>query len=303
VRALDKGTQSIGFGGTGGSSDVSSRPLVDFVVIGAYKSGTTALHFLLAQHPELFVPARKEPSFFAMHGLDGGALSRTGVRSAEEYQRLFMRRGADELAGEVSPAYLTVPGTASRLQAMVPQVQIIGVLRNPVDRAYSDYLMAVREGVEKRDFLEVLSLVESRDYLKSGLYAAQLTPYFSTFPRDQIGLWLFDDLVDNGASMLSEIFQFLGVDPDVDLDWGVDRNRSGVPRSRLMGAWISRLRPSWRGSFARSFRARATNRLDRLLLTHPPMPPAARSRLVEFFSSDVAATEQLIGRPLQHWLR
>jgi hypothetical protein len=133
--------------------------LPDFLMIGAQKSGTSAIYAYLSQHPQVFTSENKEPGFFAFEGLqrsfagpDDARAGRDIVRDLERYRRLFREVGDKARAGEASSIYLYAPQAAERIHHYIPNAKLIAVLRDPVDRAYSAYRHLVRDGRESLSF-------------------------------------------------------------------------------------------------------------------------------------------------------
>src|SRR5206468_5150499 len=145
--------------------------LPNFIVIGAAKAGTTALYWYLAEHPAVFMSRVKETNYFAF-GLDGEGrllygdpeVHRFPVRSLSEYEHLFANAADAAAVGEASPIYLECPQAAARIRTLLPGARIICSLRHPVDRAYSNYLMALRH--QGRRFDPVRDLAPSPDWAR-----------------------------------------------------------------------------------------------------------------------------------------
>jgi Sulfotransferase family len=290
--------------------------LPSFLVIGAARSATTSLHHVLRAHAEVFVPERKEPNFFAYEGLPANADPgvATSITRLEDYARLFEGVTDEKAIGEVSPAYLVNPRSCERIHSLIPEAKLIAVLRNPVERAYSDYLMRVREGLEPlQDFGRALSEEEARYrlrhpggyYIRTGFYARQLKPYFRRFGADRVQVHLFEDLVGNPGETLASTFRFLGVDPDFRSGRLLRTNIAGMPRNRSVAAlfWL-RMRF---GRLASAVLPLETKRRIKTLmekgLDRPPLLPEHRKQLVEVYRDDIRELEKLLGRPLEHWLR
>ena len=285
--------------------------LPDFLVIGAYKSGSTALHEALQAHPQVFVPAQKGPSFFAFDGVEepDRPLPPGTVRRWEDYQALFDPAPAGSVRGEVSPEYLANPRAAGRIRERVPGARLVAILRNPVERAFSDYLMYVRDGLEpETDFGRALDAQDERRraaaptgyYVETGFYGRQLRPYFEAFPRERIQVHLFEDFAADPAAVLSGLFDFLGVDPALGEAPERAVNVSGVPRNALVAAAVRggrRLAPLLPAAARRRAKAALARGLDR-----PALAPEHRRRLVELYREDVAELERLLDRPLDRWL-
>jgi hypothetical protein len=283
----------------------------DFLVIGAYKSGSTALHEALQAHPQVFVPARKGPSFFAFDGVEepDRPLPPGTVRRWEDYRALFDPAPADSLCGEVSPEYLANPRAAGRIRERVPDARLVAILRNPVERAFSDYLMYVRDGLEpEADFGRALDAQEKRRhaaaptgyYVETGFYGRQLRPYFEAFPRERIQVHLFEDFAADPAAVLRSLFTFLGVDPAQGEAPERAVNVSGVPRNAVVAAAVRggrRLAPLLPAPVRRRAKATLARGLDR-----PALAPEHRRRLVELYREDVAELERVLDRPLDRWL-
>ncbi|MGH3018659.1 MAG: sulfotransferase family protein [Gaiellaceae bacterium] len=285
--------------------------LPDFLVIGAYKSGSTALHEALRAHPQVFVPPQKGPSFFAFDGVEqpDRPLPPGTVRRWEDYLALFDPAPAGSVRGEVSPEYLASPRAAGRIRERVPDVRLVAILRNPVERAFSDYLMYVRDGLEpETDFGRALDAQDERRraaaptgyYVETGFYGRQLRPYFEAFPHDRIQVHLFEDFAADPDTVLRSLFAFLAVDPA--LGGAPERavNVSGVPRNALVASAVRggrRLAPFLPAAARRRAKASLARGLDR-----PALAPEHRSRLVELYREDVAELERLLERPLDRWL-
>ncbi|HEX9660552.1 MAG TPA: sulfotransferase [Rhodothermales bacterium] len=144
--------------------------LPDFLVVGAAKSGTTSLYHLLRQHPDVFMSAVKEPGFFALKNRDlqfngpgdMNAIGRCSVNSLETYTALFDEAGSGVAAGEASNIYLYSPEAPPAIKAAIPNVKLIAMLRDPVERAFSAYLMMLRDNRETLPFKLALAQAEKR---------------------------------------------------------------------------------------------------------------------------------------------
>jgi hypothetical protein len=188
----------------------------DFIVIGAMKSGTSSLHSYLAQHPHVVTSEPKETDFFVKDRSEA---------KAERYASLFRDAPSDAAAGESSPNYTKAhlfPGIPQRIHAACPDVHLIYLVRDPVDRVVSHYQHELHRGREKRPFLEAL---ETKDkYLATSRYAWQLDHYLEVFPPQQLLVVTTSGLAQRPQAVLGDIFRFLGVDPDVPIDTSERRN-------------------------------------------------------------------------------
>ena len=290
--------------------------LPNFIVIGAAKAGTTSLYWYLAEHPAVFMSPVKETNYFA-YGVDADGRLLYGdpehhafpVKTLEEYRQLFTGAADSGAIGEASPIYLECPQAAQRIGALLPAAQIICSLRQPVDRAYSDYVMYLRHRGRSleptRDLTATAAWArpDSR-WMRIGRYYEQLSRYFETFPRSQIHVFLFDDLRRSPLRVAQEVYQLLEVDPLFVPDVNTPHAPGGLPASQAMErlftnrAVQSAIKP-W-------LPARAANWVRRLrrrnLRPSPPLPAELRQELTRHFHDDITKTSHLIGRSLQHWL-
>ena len=178
----------------------------NFFIVGAQKAGTTSLYHYLNQHPQVYMSPRKEPHFFeGMHS----EFRRPGRRSTPvsdlaAYQALFEGASDERAIGEASASYLYSTRAPDLIKSSVPNARIIAVLRNPADRAYSNFLHCVQVGREPLgSFAEALQAEQSRMrdkwgplwyYKHKGFYYAQVKRYLDTFGQGQVGVWLYEDL-------------------------------------------------------------------------------------------------------------
>ena len=284
----------------------------DFYVIGAPKCGTTSLYHVLRQHPDVFMSRRKEPHFFTDPDHLPSSYDRMGV---EAYLELFSNAPSDAVAGEASVTYLYSVDAARRIHEFTPDARFVAPLRNPVDRAYSEYWNSRRAGMETLSFDAAIDAEQERGawlhYVRKGFYARLLTPYVRAFGRVAIHICLFDDLRTDARSYYAAIFRFLGVDPSAEVDVSTVCNVGGAPRWPSAGPLHAMLRRTGRRPKALA-RALLPGGLVRLMRRGvygslinrdvPPMDPATRRRLQETYAADIQELQMLSRRDLAHWL-
>jgi len=200
--------------------------LPNFLVIGAGRSGTTSLHHYLGQHPDVFLPTNKAPSYFYCRDAPPAEdpylnlVSRNYfVRDFEEYQALFTEVRSERAIGEVSPVYLATTQAASRIAELIPEVKLLAIVRNPVERAYARFLGRRRDGLERRTSFSEIVREECKagllrddahgTYLASGFVFHFLESYLEQFPRESFCIRLFEDLKDDAEGLVSGLFEFL----------------------------------------------------------------------------------------------
>jgi hypothetical protein len=246
---------------------------LNFIVAGAQKSGTTALRYFLKKHPQITLPDRQEMHFFD----DEEIFSRQPV-DYELLHRHFRVRGASRtsfrlalinrrlLVGEVTPSYLYWKPAMERIRNYNPQIKLIILLRNPIDRAFAHWNMQQFKDREFLDFRDALKeeprriakplSIESRRfaYVDRGFYSEQLERVFKFFPREQVRIIKFENFRDRKQETLDEIFGFLGVKRLRNVR---DKDRNVVPYERAM-------RPEERKYLLGVFSAEIT-KLERML--------------------------------------
>jgi len=297
--------------------------LPNFLVIGAAKSGTTALYHYLKQHPEIFLSQLKEPRFFAFEGqkLDfrgpgDKAYRERIITDFEDYCRLFDGAEKNQAVGEMSPLYLSQPGTAARIARRLPGVKLIAILRHPAERAYSQFLMHRRDGHEPlRDFADALAAEQSRIennwlpiwfYRRRGFYFQQLSSYYEIFPENRIMVSLYEDFVADPLRLIRDICDFLGIEKDFAPDMTFRPNVSRMPRSRLLNRILLAPHPvkaALEKILSQNVRDRLRQRLLELNSTRAaPLSEELRRELTDGYRDDILRLQKLIGRDLTHWL-
>lgn len=189
------------------------RRLPDFLIIGVQKAGTSSLYYYLAQHPQIGMSLEKELHYYNYHVLRGKG--RGWYKSF--FPLKFKSRG--KITGEASPYYLFDGAAPARIKADIPNVKLIALLREPVDRAYSSYSMNKRQQ-QRADFPsfedaianEDMSQEESRLYLYRGRYAEHIRPWLACFPRDSILFVRSEEFFADPRAALDEVYDFLGVE-------------------------------------------------------------------------------------------
>lgn len=289
--------------------------LPNFVIIGAAKSGTTALYWYLQDHPEVYMSPLKETNFFAYGVDDHGRLlygdpelHRFPIKTQDEYAELFTGAGNAKTVGEASPIYLECPEAAVRIGLLLPDAQIICGLRDPVDRAYSDYLMYLRNRGRRfqpeKEFQPSARWAQpDSHWMQLGLYHDQLSRYYEAFPARNIHVFLFDDLKASEGEVVRGIYRFLEVDEGFAPNFDTPHNVGGVPVRMWLERFLTNgaiqriaapLVPKRAADWVRGLRMRNMDKV-------PPLPASLRAQLAEHFHTDLAKTAGLVGRDLSLW--
>ncbi len=298
---------------------MAERP--EFLIIGAARSGTTALHAYLRQHPQIFMPAHKEPNFFAFEGLDltcegpGADDINNSITRFSDYQRLFDSAPDTATCGEASPLYLYSERAPAQIKRHVPNARMVVILRNPVEQAFSHFMYATKQCIEpESDFTTALGLENKRladnwqplfGYSSFPRYAEQLSRYFAIFPKQQFLIRTYEDFQDKPNEVLKDIFGFIGVDVGFKPDMSQKLNAGGVPKNQALQNFLMKSNPITRAIglvVPPATRLRIRDRLAKLNLDRAEaMPDAARTILHQRLDDEIIRLEHLIARDLSAW--
>lgn len=318
----------------------------NFLIIGAMKCGTTSLHNYLSCHPQIFMSPMKEPKFFVYEncpqpkycGLDKdhpayrGAVDRRrgkkypfAITQLADYEDLFSKAQPGNAIGESSPLYLYHPRAAERIQHHVPHARLIAVLRNPVDRAYSQFKYHRKRGMEPIDefakALEMEPVRIQRDwypawfYKQRGFYYQQLKRYYGRFDRNQIRIYLYNNFCSDPEGMLKDIFRFLGVDetfiPDLSRRFNAGEGPMYRPKVEAVDRFLNNpntiksvIKKIMPLKLLRHIKARVENKNigSEFQFIVPPMSDEIRMQLQNEYREDILKLQDLIGKDLSGWL-
>lgn len=310
---------------------VASR--LNFFLIGAPKAGTTLLHARLSRHPEVYLSPLKEPNHYATDirpshfsrafkanlpsDLNGYLADLplkprqvSFVQDSEQYGSLFAgAKDQHQIVGECSTSYLWSKSAANNVAESHPQAKVLAVLRHPVERLHSHWLMARKYGFTRLSLLEAVE----RDcahptpgwgcselFVEAGLYAAGLRRWLDAFPSDQVRVLLSEELDDAETWLgLSDWMGIKGPIPEVGLHAG---NPAGRARWQWLNAGLTNT--GMKSSVGRLLPSRWKSRLSKAWYTEgglEGLTAADRAVLMKHFESDILETQTLLGRNLSHW--
>ncbi len=271
----------------------SLRVLPDFLIIGGQRCGTTSLYYYLAEQAGVCPAATKEVHFFDDHYERGIDWYRAQFPTCAYKYYLERVRRWHFLTGEASPYYLFHPHAPGRIASVLPNVKLIALLRNPIDRAYSHHWLEVKGSYESLTFEEAIRSEQERiagerdkmisdedyhsfkyrrfSYLTRGIYIDQIEYWLSFFPRDQFLFLKAEDLYSHPAAVVRQTLEFLGVQANQ-----IDTTGKAYKRYKV---------PSKTG-----YRAEGTA---------PAMDPATRECLVEYFMPFNVRLYEFLGRDLE----
>jgi len=292
--------------------------LPDFLICGAPKAGTTALHWYLSEHPDVVMSAPKEAWFFCY---DPRGAGRDKYSNGLQWysETFFDGDGSEQVVGESTPLYMSYPLSPKRIKINLPEAKLLFVLRDPVDRAYSQYLRHVNRGVvsPRTSFGNWMRSTKKWDMreegvpeIKRGLYHEQLLRYEEHFEAEQMKVILYERFRDEQEQVLREVCKFIGVDPSFEPDTSTRHNVTRYPKSRTLyrlayALWESieeRLgatvleKTRWLRSAVRNQLFQSGTDQEK-----PPMKPQDRAYLQDLYREPNARLEEYLGRDLSHW--
>ncbi|NNC82910.1 MAG: sulfotransferase [Flavobacteriales bacterium] len=313
---------------------VSDTPhKTDFFVVGVVKGGTTSLYTYLQQHPAIYLPPIKEINHFSQADiheeeflpayakdvamdlpsyLDSGMKEMVHiahVNDPEDYSRLYAPARPDQEKGDISNSYMVCPSAAQAIHRHNPEARIIAVLRNPVRRAWSQYLMNLREAkthsnsfreeLIQDDGLEKKGWGVNHQYLHLGNYHDQLKPYIDLFGKEQCLVLLFEEYTDDLEGTLQTICRFLGVDENFPFQTDLQRNSASLPRHAGLNRWLvnTGIMHGVKRMVPRGLRAKVAD----LMYTTKDLPQMGeddKAWLVDHYREEVERLSRLLGRDL-----
>ena len=308
----------------------SPRATPNFFVVGAPKSGTTSLYHYLGQHPDVYMSPNKEPALVAADllerkrqlrtveadpdelraYLDGPMTEqRTGVVSDwEQYLKLFKNVRHETAVGEVSGNYLASSSAPAAIRDRIPHARIVMMLRDPVDRLFSQYSEALGAQQARGSFL---TWVEEQRTLEAawqpklgpvwtGYYARHLQRYRDHFPLHQVRVFLYDEYQQSTLSVVRALFEFLKVDGTFDVDLSRRHRETYHPRT----VPIHRVAMPLRKLLPRVLPYALVKRWRALAYRRPPkITPTERRNVLTIYREDVLELQHMLKRDLSAWLR
>jgi hypothetical protein len=304
--------------------------LPDFFIVGAPKAGTTSLYRYLGECPGVYMSPIKEPCYFApemclnffdakyqarAHGdlpalhlyLNGPMTERRDggiVSEWEDYLKLFRNAGTARATGEASVCYLWSRAAPERIASSVPHARIIVILRDPVERAFSQYLHGLTTGLIRGTFAEQIEaglrgadqgIGPAYPFLEYGMYRNQVSRYLSHFPPQNIRIYDYEEYDKQPERVLADIFHLLGIEATAQPPARV--LEPYIPRSRSLARAARHLEAALPPSLQRV--AKRTMYKSRRSLQ---IPPEQRDFLRRYYREDVAGLSDLLKRDFSHWL-
>ncbi|HKK57920.1 MAG TPA: sulfotransferase [Salinivirga sp.] len=307
----------------------------NFFIVGAAKAGTTSLYQYLNTHSNLYFSPVKEPHFFSTdiktseftsiykRNIDNlpqdfyqnkpkDSIQNVFIRDEKQYLNLFQWADGESAVGECSTSYLYSKEAAKNVKKFNPDAKIVIALRNPADRTFSHYLMAVRFGFTQLPFRKALhkdfnqhkkGWGKSELFIELSLYYEQIKRYMAQFPEEQIKIVLFDEFKKDPLSTVNEICDFLGIDKFSDIE-NKKHNAALMPKSKNLNRLM--VNTGFKSKVSNILGEKAKDKLRQIFFQDDKIPKLSRqdrSYLQGLFKEDIQKTSELINRDLSHWLK
>jgi hypothetical protein len=297
----------------------------DFMIIGAPKAGTTALHSALAQHPEVFTTTPKEPKFWLCgdappphwRGPGDAHSQQEWIWRRRDYDALFRGAAEHQVRGESTPFYLWSRPAHRRIAEHLPEVRLIAVVRDPIDRAYSNWMHLWSDGLEREPDFERAFVSQQRRvdagwapfwrYQDLGLYGEQLEHLYRYVDPGRVLVVRYRDIVEEPGPTVDRVCRFLGIGESHVESIPRDNSRAyAEPGWRTAalgpvvraGAWLGQFAPPevWRAASGPLIARLGSGDSHR-----PKLSPDVRARLLPYFEEDIDLLSQLTGEPFNLW--
>ena len=301
----------------------------NFFIVGAPRAATTSLYAYLKEVPGIYLPDLKEPHYFDSKTIPKNLpFARMHiVRERNEYLKLYENVKDETAIGEASPTYLFDPEAPNLIHDTVPDARIIMILRDPIERAFSHYLLLLKTQHETRlSFYDALKndyYNESKEgsggasshilYVEYGLYSEQVKRYFDIFGREQVKVIIFEEFVQNTKDTFRDVLRFLGINSD-NLPYNLRKKYNNIVLPRFQYApSIARILLNFGNKNKRIIRiwrslpgySERCGTIDKVLLKRPlkpKVPEDARAFLEKLYYQDATKLEHLLGQPLRWYI-
>ncbi|MCP4138758.1 MAG: sulfotransferase domain-containing protein [Chloroflexi bacterium] len=272
--------------------------LPNFLIIGSQKAGTTSLYHILKEHPQIYMPETKEVNFFFK--------DEEYARGLEAYAKHFTDSANQLARGEASPGYICHPEAPARIHALLPDIKLILTVRDPIKRAVSQYWDNRRHLNEPLTFAQALDAYLDDDYapdkigyFSRGVYMRYIRRYLEYFPRENLLILPFEEMLTDAESFYKKIFAFLDVDTDFESeDFDEAFNPTEVWKNLPYQMLLRRPR----------YQKKIPARLRRLFywgrkmsFSAPPIDEASRQKLEEFYKPWNDELREFLGAELASW--
>lgn len=305
---------------------MNSTPNINLFIVGAAKSGTTSLYNYLLQHPNVFLPRVKEPNFYSNAESDnpadyiipkkGKTCHKRMIKDKSVYFSLYEDAKNEKILADASPSYLWDKNAAKKIYSDFPNAKIIILLRNPIQRAFSHYLMDLKyanqsekdfkQAILNDQFAEPKVWGKAHMYLDIGLYYEQVIRYLDVFDKKNVKIIIYEDFIKNTEQYLIQIFDFLNIDNSLvnKIDYKKVHNPYVVPRGNISKSFLkykSKLK-----LLKKLLPESLKDYLNKEILfkesDKPVLKPEDKLFLIDYYKEDIKKLQTLLGKEVSQWL-
>jgi len=286
---------------------------VDFFIVGAPKSGTTSLYHYLSEHPQVEMSSQKEPDYFSDKAIheQGMYYAKNRVDTLDKYESLFVQKES-VVYGEASVSYLFYENVAEDIKKYNPNAKIIIMLRNPIERAFSHYLMDYRLGLISDSFENVLAKISKhknahlfyQQYIEVSKYAKQIQRYLDFFKKENILFIDYEDFKKNVSKTVDQVYNFLNISTEFVADINTKHNTFIMPKNKIIRLIYSFV--FLRKILTFLFPVYLVKNISVLLFKSdkkPELLKETRSLLSIIFNDDIKKMEEVLAKNYSKWIK
>jgi len=286
---------------------------VDFFIVGAPKAGTTSLYHYLSEHPQVEMSSQKEPDYFSDKAIhqQGMYYGKNRVNTLDKYESLFVQKEG-VVYGEGSVSYLFYDNVAEDIKKYNPNAKIIIMLRNPIERAFSHYLMDYRLGLVSDSFENIITKKSKhknahlfyQQYIEVSKYANQIQRYLDFFEKENILFIDYEDLKNNVSKTVDQVYDFLNISTEFAADINTKYNTFTMPKNKgirfiysfvFLRKILTFFLPIYLVKNIRAFLFKADKK--------PELLKETRSQLSIIFNNDIKKLEEVLGKNYSKWIK
>lgn len=286
--------------------------LPNFIIVGAPKAGTTSLYHYLTEHPQVFMSDPKEVNFFSRKEIEAQGLFYDDfkARNLNEYEELFASVTDEKAVGEASVSYLFYPEVPAKIKETLPNVKIIILLRDPVDRGFSHYLMDYKLGLVDIPFKEIIYKTNKhknqnlyyQQYVELGLYYEQVKRYLDIFGHEKVRIYFQEDLRSDSKKTILDLYEFLGIDKSFMPNIEREHNVFAMPKNKLIRTFYAfyPLRSLLSAIIPKALK----EKIESIIFERkqkPKLEQDAKAYLWDFYRDNICELEHLLDRDLSQW--
>ena len=286
---------------------------VDFFIVGAPKAGTTSLYHYLSEHPQIEMSSQKEPDYFSDKAINeqGMYYGKNRVNTLDKYESLFVQKES-VVYGEASVSYLFYDNVAEDIKKYNPNAKIIIMLRNPIERAFSHYLMDYRLGLISDSFENIIAKKSKhrnahlfyQQYIEVSKYATQIQRYLDFFEKESILFIDYEDFKKNVSKTVGKVYDFLNISTEFAADINTKYNTFTMPKNKVIRLIYSFV--FLRKILTILFPIYLVKHIRVLLFKSdkkPELLKETRSLLKKIFNDDIKKLEEVLAKNYSKWIK